>query len=148
MRRIPRQGTVFAATFIGASFLISGTMQSSPAASTRSGIYTDEQAKQGSASYAKNCASCHSADLSGEGQAPPLADEEFTGNWSGKTVDDLFEKIQDSMPGDRPGALSRTENADILAYILSVNKFPAGTSKLSSEAEVLKQIQFEGPVSK
>ena len=58
-------------------------------------------------------------------------------------MDDLFEKIQTSMPADHPGALSRATNADILAYILKANKMPAGKNELPSDAEELKQIQFE-----
>ena len=64
-------------------------------------------------------------------------------NWAGQTLDDLFEKIQTSMPADHPGALSRGTNAGIVAYILKVNKLPAGKDELPSGAEALKQIQFE-----
>jgi hypothetical protein len=49
------------------------------------------------------------------------------------------------MPADHPGTLSRPENADILAYILQVNKLPAGTRDLPSDAETLKRIRFEAP---
>ena len=51
-------------------------------------------------------------------------------NWSGLTVGDLFERIRLSMPEGRPGTLSRQQNADILAYMLSVNQFPAGKTEL------------------
>jgi hypothetical protein len=63
--------------------------------------------------------------------------------WAGQTLDDLFEQIQTSMPADHPGTLSRAENADILAYLLKANGLAAGKAELSSDAEVLKQIQFE-----
>jgi S-disulfanyl-L-cysteine oxidoreductase SoxD len=113
-------------------------------ASTRDGIYTDRQAVRGQASYKKACASCHGETLEGAGAAtPPLAGQDFTMNWTGQTVDDLFERIQTSMPADRPGKLSRSENADILGYILKVNKLPSGNSDLPSDAEALKRIQFE-----
>jgi S-disulfanyl-L-cysteine oxidoreductase SoxD len=112
--------------------------------STRDGVYTETQATRGQASYKKACASCHTETLEGSGAAiPPLAGEDFTMNWTGQTVDDLFERIQTSMPADRPGTLSRTENADILAYILKVNKLPAGQNELPGDAEALKPIQFE-----
>jgi hypothetical protein len=48
-----------------------------------------------------------------------------------------------SMPADRPGALSRGANAGIVAYILKVDKLPAGNNGLPSDADLLKQIQFE-----
>ena len=113
-------------------------------ASTRDGVYTDAQASRGEASYKKACASCHAESLEGSGAAtPPLAGPDFVMNWSGQTLDDLFERIQTSMPADHPGTFPRAENADILAYILKVNKFPAGKADLSGDADALKQIQFE-----
>ena len=115
-------------------------------ASTRDGVYTEDQARRGQASYKKSCGSCHGAELAGSGAAtPPLAGPDFTANWAGQTVDDLFERIQTSMPADRPGKLERAENADILAYILQFNKLPAGKSDLPGDADALKQIRFEAP---
>lgn len=112
--------------------------------STRDGVYTDVQADRGRESYEKACASCHAETLEGSGATtPPLKGEEFTMNWAGQTVDDLFERIQTSMPADRPGKLSRAENADILAYILKINKLPPGENDLPADAESLKQIEFE-----
>ncbi len=113
-------------------------------ASTRDGVYTEAQAGRGAASYKKACASCHGEALQGRGPATPaLVGAEFTTGWAGETVDDLFERIQSSMPADRPGQLTRTENADILAYILKMNKLPAGSKELPGEADALKQIQLE-----
>ena len=113
-------------------------------ASTRDGVYTDGQAARGQASYKTACASCHGGALEGSGAAtPPLAGPDFTMNWTGQTLDDLFERIQTSMPADHPGTLSRAANADIVAYILKANKLPAGKNELPSDAEALKRIQFE-----
>ena len=64
--------------------------------------------------------------LDGSGTAPPLAGSDFKGNWNGQTVDDLFEKMQTSMPADQPGRLSREQNADILAFLLMSNSFRLG----------------------
>jgi S-disulfanyl-L-cysteine oxidoreductase SoxD len=114
------------------------------AQSTRDGVYTDEQAARGQARYKKACASCHAETLEGSGAAtPPLAGPDFTMNWTGQTLDDLFERIQTSMPADHPGTLSRAENAAILAYILKVNKLPSGKTELTSDADALNKIQFE-----
>jgi mono/diheme cytochrome c family protein len=113
-------------------------------ASTRDGVYTEAQARRGQASYKKSCESCHGEDLMGSRPVtPPLAGPDFTATWAGQTVDDLFERIQSSMPADNPGKLSRPENADILAYLLQANKLPAGKAELASTADALKQIQFE-----
>ena len=47
------------------------------------------------------------------------------------------------MPADRPGKLTREQDADILAYMLSVSEFPAGKVELEHQTEVLKQIRIE-----
>ena len=107
------------------------------------GVYTDEQAKRGQPVYNKHCASCHGDQLSGGEQAPPLAGGEFLSNWDGLPLGDLFERIRRSMPQDHPGTLSRQQNADILAYMLAVNRFPVGKTELASATEQLKLIRFE-----
>ena len=107
------------------------------------GVYTDEQAKRGDALYSERCAKCHGPDLAGGEMAPALAGADFKSNWSGLSVDDLFERIKISMPQDNPGGLSRQQTADILAFVLSRGGFPSGTIELAREAEVLKQIRFE-----
>src|SRR5579863_646678 len=107
------------------------------------GVYTSEQARRGATLYANNCASCHGSALNGGESAPPLAGGEFFANWSGLTLGDLFDRIRVSMPADRPGKLSREQNADVLAFMLSVNQFPSGKAELEHQSEVLKQIRFE-----
>ena len=107
------------------------------------GVYTKEQAQRGEPLYAERCAACHAPDLTGGETAPALASAEFKSNWSGLSVDDLFERIKVSMPQDNPGSLSRQQTADILAFVLSKGGFPAGTRELAREAEVLKQLRFE-----
>ena len=107
------------------------------------GVYTEEQSKRGEALYRKNCVACHGAMLTGGESASPLAGGAFLANWNGLPVGDLFERIRRSMPQDKPGKLSRQTNADILAYVLSVNKFPSGKTELPIQDEFLKQIRFE-----
>jgi mono/diheme cytochrome c family protein len=107
------------------------------------GVYTQEQATRGQGLYNKECAACHGQSLSGGEEAPPLSGGAFTANWNGLTVGDLFERIRVSMPEGRPGTLGRQQNADILAYVLSGNQFPAGKGELVKETELLKQIRFE-----
>ena len=43
----------------------------------------------------------------------------------------------------RPGRLTREQDADILAYMLSVSEFPAGKVELERQTEVLKQIRID-----
>ena len=46
------------------------------------------------------------------------------------------------MPDDDPGALPREQYADLVAYILAVNKFPTGSTEIGIDAGPLKQIQI------
>jgi hypothetical protein len=64
-------------------------------------------------------------------------------NWDGLTIGDLFDRIRTSMPADRPGSLSRQQNADVVAYILRFNQFPSGNEELPRDVLVLKQILFK-----
>ena len=114
-----------------------------PSKSIWDGIYTEEQATRGKALYSQECSSCHGGELTGGEMAPPLAGGEFMAGWDGLTVGDLFERIRISMPQNSPGSLSGQQNADILSFMFSANKFPAGTTEMPKEAGILKQIKFE-----
>jgi mono/diheme cytochrome c family protein len=126
---------------------ISAAAQNQPR-TTWDGIYSDAQAARGAALYKENCQSCHGDTLDGLGPVPPLAGSDFMSHWDGMTVADLLDKMQTSMPADRPGQLSAQVNADILSYILQYNKFPSGPADLPSEAASLKNIRFMAERSK
>lgn len=111
-------------------------------ASVWDGVYTSAQADRGKSLYAQQCASCHGAGLDGSGAAPPLAGADFKSNWNGQTAGDLLDKMQTTMPADKPGQLSRARNADILAFLLASNDFPAGPKELPSDAAALARIRF------
>ena len=117
-----------------------------PAAESRSvwdGVYTDEQAKRGEPMYQKECAACHGATLNGGESAPPLTGGAFLANWNGLTMGDLFDRIRKTMPQSNPGRLTRQQDADILAFMLSANKFPSGKADLYRQSEMLREIRFE-----
>jgi mono/diheme cytochrome c family protein len=109
--------------------------------SVKEGVYTADQAKRGEPVYKEQCAACHGDDLAGSGPMPPLAGNDFAKNW--KTVGDLFDKIHTSMPASAPGSLSEAQTADIIAYIFSVGKYPAGAAELPAKMDALTQITIE-----
>jgi mono/diheme cytochrome c family protein len=111
--------------------------------SVSQGVYTAEQAKRGEVVYKEQCAQCHGDMLEGSGPMPPLSGPDFTRNWQGKTVADLFEKTHGSMPATAPGSLTEQQTADILAYMFSMAKQPAGTTELAASVEPLKQIKLD-----
>src|SRR5437899_7315186 len=111
--------------------------------SVSDGVYTQEQANRGKAAYTEQCAGCHGAALSGGDETPALTGEKFMANWRNHSVDEIFERVRVSMPPDKPGSLSRQKNADILAYIFSANKLPAGGAELGTQSDALKLIRFQ-----
>ncbi len=105
-------------------------------------VYTTGQADRGQTLYDEQCGRCHGDGLGGVESAPPLTGAEFAGNWEGVALGDLFERMRMSMPQEKPGSLSRAQNADILAYMLRVNGFPAGETPLDGQAGALAQVTF------
>ena len=130
-------GAVTAAVAAGA-----GLLAQTP--SVQSGIYTTEQAGRGQALYEDRCVSCH-GELTAfvPEMAALLADHTFKSRWQNRTVGELFEVIQVEMPQDAPGTLSPEQTADLVAYILSGNRLPAGEAPLTGDVEQLRRISFE-----
>jgi cytochrome c len=106
------------------------------------GVYSREQADRGEKVYVEQCARCHGDTLGGVESAPPLAGDVFNNNWEGVALADLFERMRSSMPQDKPGSLSRSQNVDVLAHMLRVGGFPAGDKELDAQAGALTQIKF------
>ena len=82
-------------------------------ASVWDGVFTDEQAKRGEVAYRQECSNCHGPELEGADMTPPLIGGGFTANWNDLSVGDLYERIRTTMPLDKPGTLSRQQNADV-----------------------------------
>jgi cytochrome c len=111
------------------------------------GVYTEEQARRGEPLYYHDCSSCHGEKLQGDDNSPALTGTDFVTDWNGLTLGKLFDKIRLTMPRDGPSQVSNPEKADILAYILSINKFPAGKTELQ-QGDALKEIRFEAKPAK
>jgi len=97
------------------------------------GVYSDEQAARGKDEYEYNCGNCHIHDLSGDSikDVPPLATNDFLSKWYGKSVKELLDYITQNMPQDSRGSLGAKTYADVTAYILKTNMFPAGAQPLA-----------------
>ena len=97
-------------------------------------FFTTGQARRGSGLFQDNCVSCH-------------ASSEFTGSsferrWSRRSVWDIYEFIAYSMPDDNPGGLPEQTYADIIAYMLDMNDFPAGESELRAVMEAMQEMML------
>ena len=146
-----RFGTSTTAWLIAGAALYGATAYSSVRASqdapkaastTWDGVFTVAQAKQGDALYAQHCAKCHAPDLTGADVAPALTGADFAANWNDLSLGDLFERMRIGMPADKPGSVSRQDNADVLAFMLFKAGFPAGELDLPAQVELLKTIKF------
>jgi mono/diheme cytochrome c family protein len=111
-------------------------------ASVHDGVYSKAQAERGQVVYTQQCATCHGDAMNG-GEAPELIGAEFLGRWKGNSVGGLFAFIHKTMPSDNPGHLTMGEYAEVTAFLLSVNGFPAGDKDLADKADVLNQIRFD-----
>ena len=109
-----------------------GQADAAPAAD---GLYTADQAHRGEAMYKAQCTSCHGDALDGVGPYPPLSGDDFLSKYEGQPALNLYNMIQKLMPATAPGTLTRPQAADLLAYILSFNKFPAGKTEFPSDED-------------
>ena len=107
------------------------------------GVYTKEQAGRGQKAYQEECMKCHGENLAGGEASPPLVGADFLPKWTGKTVGDLFGLVRKTMPTDDPGNLSSRQYSDIVAYILSVNEFPAGQKELDRDPAASNDVRIE-----
>lgn len=102
-----------------------------------SGVFSAQQAGRGEGVYQTSCQSCH-------------AKTEYTGDtfkvaWVSKTAYDLFDVIRTQMPEDNPGSLERQEYVDVVAYIFSLNAYPAGEAELPPDDDGLKKVRIDNP---
>jgi mono/diheme cytochrome c family protein len=107
------------------------------------GVYNEQQSQRGQTLFVDQCSNCHGRDLEGADMTPALTGGGFMANWDGLSLADLADRIRVSMPLNSPGVLSRQQTADIVAYILQFNQFPAGKEELPREVPAMKQILFK-----
>lgn len=124
-------------TIIGpglAAFLLAAGGANADPRTINDAIYTDEQAEVGEKLYAEHCLACHDKKYF----RPVLK------AWEGQPLGLLYTVMSASMPESNPGALPRKDYVDILAYILSLNRYPAGESELDYKDGTLDGIVISG----
>ena len=99
-----------------------------------SGVYTTAQADRGMATYDGQCASCH--------ELSRFKGNDFASAWTDKPLTDLHTAVK-SMPMDNPGSLQPQEYADILAYFLSINGYPAGEAELKGDDAAIGAVKVD-----
>jgi cytochrome c5 len=113
-------------------------------AGAEEGVYSLAQAARGDETYQQFCSACHGARLQGS-PAAPLTGDSFRARWEdGKhTLDDLYYIVRSLMPNNAPGSLSKAQYADVVAFILKVNNYPAGEQELVPKASVMKAVTLQ-----
>jgi S-disulfanyl-L-cysteine oxidoreductase SoxD len=106
---------------------------------TKSGVYSREQANRGQDVFLGMCKNCHTP----EAYTTPA----FTSKWNGKALSDLYAYIRDQMPKNEPGTLTAEEYTDVLAYLLRLNRQPAGPNDLPADPGAMKSIRFVTPIA-
>ncbi|GAC1658100.1 MAG: hypothetical protein NVS4B13_00490 [Candidatus Elarobacter sp.] len=97
--------------------------------------YTTVQAHAGVAVYRRYCLQCHGANLQGSA-GPAVAGTEFSLNaqrnkW---TLGDLRTTVFENMPFSNPGSLTPKQYADVMAFLLASNCYPAGSTPFPQAA--------------
>lgn len=121
----------------------SGPASASPDAGTAAtaaptdGVYSEAQAARGRDAFRASCAECHySSEFRGT---------QFQFAWGRRSAGDLYGEIMRNMPEDAPGSLDDQVYVDIVAYILQLNGFPAGTAELPPDETVLDAHVLQAP---
>ncbi len=99
--------------------------------------FTAAQAANGKIAYTATCAVCHGSTMTNGAYGTPLAGEYFKTNWSHRSARAFYDRARTTMPPGHPGSLSAETYADIMAYILEVNGFKAGSSPLPAGGDAL-----------
>jgi mono/diheme cytochrome c family protein len=107
------------------------------AKSVNTGVYTAAQAERGLAHYKSQCASCHAPNR--------FTDDLFYTSFAGKPLWEMFDVISDTMPEDKPGSMKPEEYVEVMAYLLQLNRFPAGEVDLPTGKDGLSAILMEKP---
>ena len=97
---------------------------------TNDNIYTKKQAKSGESLYKDHCLLCHDKKY-----FRPVFKA-----WEGQSLGTFFLVMNASMPESNPGSLTTKEYIDIMAYMLSLNRYASGEQELSAASETLNLI--------
>jgi S-disulfanyl-L-cysteine oxidoreductase SoxD len=105
--------------------------------STRDGVYSTAQAERGDKTYKAKCGNCHMSDQ--------FSGYVFMQSWTGQTIEALYNNLRTTMPKDNPGSMKPQEYADVIAYLLKINRLPSGDADLKGAKPAMQDVVIEGP---
>lgn len=126
--------------------VLNGLAEAGEPASVWDGVFTEAQAARGREVYTGACGLCHGRRLNGAPDdpdmrsTPPLARARFLREWEGRSLAVLLAFTRLTMPEDNPGSLTDEEYVDVIAYMLSVGRMPAGGGELPTDSRRLAHV--------
>ena len=135
------------ALFVAVGGGVLATAQAPAKKTVWDGAYTKEQADRGASAFAANCTNCHGANLEGTGRYKALVGDTFWNDFSSRNVQYVLNFISKNMPnGANAGTLDAGTYIDLMAFILSRNNLPTGTTALTAQnAADFEIIPKDGP---
>jgi mono/diheme cytochrome c family protein len=128
------QRVLLAVAIAGLSIGIVAAAQA-PSKTTYDGVYSAAQAERGKKTFGEKCSGCH--------ETSRFSGDTFHEAWDGKALKEIWDIASGTMPEDNPGSLKQEEYADIIAYFLSMNDYPAGDADLQPGAASMAAIKVE-----
>jgi mono/diheme cytochrome c family protein len=98
------------------------------------GVYTEEQAKRGQDTFETICSECHKREW--------FAGDEFKEHWAYGELFWVYDFVRRNMPYEAAGTLAPQTYRDVVAYILKLRGFKAGTYELPTTDEGWMQLVF------
>ena len=105
--------------------------------SVMDGVFTARQARRGERWFVEMCEQCH--------RTRDFTNAPFHERWTGQAVGDLLQFMQNTMPPENPGALSTERDADVLAFFLAANDYPAGEEDLPADGSTVMDVRIVMP---
>ena len=139
--RVASRYLVTGMTLVATLVSSSATLYGGQTRTATDGVYTDAQAKRGQDIFTARCVACHGRSLEGL-EGPPLTGDPFIKAWGNQPLSELVTKIQNTMPDDNPGSLTKAQSTDLVSYILQTAKFPSGRNELAADDVLLTQVRL------
>jgi mono/diheme cytochrome c family protein len=116
---------------VAVSAVVAGAQ--APTKTTNDKVYSAAQAERGKKTFGEKCSGCH--------EPSRFSGDTFHEAWDDKPLKEIWDIASGTMPEDNPGSLKQQEYADILAYFLSLNEYPAGDAELQPGAAPMAAIK-------
>jgi mono/diheme cytochrome c family protein len=120
---VPLAGALVLVSWAAVAVTGAGQAPAAGGPSTSDGVYTAEQAETGKSLFADKCGTCH--------EPGKFGGAEFTRAYVGRPLSGINDAMAE-MPIDNPGSLTTEDVGALIAYFLSMNKYPTGSTALKA----------------